>query len=281
MDIRPRERTAPHGGRNVRSVWNREVVGVSVLERAAPHPLPDEGARHGRLAARPAISRTTAEPGLHRLDGQALLHVPRDLPDGPSRLAVVLHGAGGTAQQALRWLADQANGLGMLILAPQAISTTWDVIVGGYGPDVARIDTALHEVFARTTVDAEAVAVAGFSDGASYALSLGVSNGDLFRAVLAFSPGFMAPMVRHGCPRMFISHGMSDRVLPIDVCSRRLVPGLRRNGYEVTYKEFAGGHEVPVRIAAAAVRWWCGAERPAESLSPQSPQSPQSPRSRV
>lgn len=67
---------------------------MSVLERAAPHPLPDEGVRHGRLAARPAISRTTVEPGLHRLDGRALLHVPRDLPDGPARLAVILHGAG-------------------------------------------------------------------------------------------------------------------------------------------------------------------------------------------
>lgn len=232
------------------------MVGVSMLERAAPHPVPDEGVRHGRLAARPALSRASIEPGLHRLDGHALLYVPRDLPDGPSRLVVVLHGAGGKAQLALRWMADQANGLGLLILAPQAISTTWDMIVGGYGPDVVRLDAALHEVFARTTVDASAVAVAGFSDGASYAISLGVANGDLFRTIMAFSPGFMAPMVRHGNPRIFISHGISDRVLPADACSRRLVCELRHNGYAVTYKEFAGGHDVPPRIVAAAVRWW-------------------------
>jgi predicted esterase len=31
----------------------------------------------------------------------------------------------------------------------------------------------------------------GFSDGASYALSLGLANGDLFTHVLGFSPGFM------------------------------------------------------------------------------------------
>ncbi len=31
----------------------------------------------------------------------------------------------------------------------------------------------------------------GFSDGASYALSLGVPNGDLFTHIVAFSPGFM------------------------------------------------------------------------------------------
>jgi len=33
----------------------------------------------------------------------------------------------------------------------------------------------------------------GFSDGASYALSVGITNGDLFTHVIAFSPGFVAP----------------------------------------------------------------------------------------
>lgn len=32
---------------------------------------------------------------------------------------------------------------------------------------------------------------AGFSDGASYALSLGLPNGNLFSHIVAFSPGFM------------------------------------------------------------------------------------------
>ncbi|MBG0830147.1 phospholipase [Planomonospora sp. ID67723] len=196
------------------------------------------------------------EPGTHRLDGRALLHVPPDPEDGPSRLAVVLHGAGGTAEQALRWLSPHAGADGLLLLAPQSVSSTWDVIVGGYGPDAARLDAALKEVFARTAIDADHVAVAGFSDGASYALSLGVANGDLFRTVLAFSPGFMAPMVRHGRPRFFVSHGTGDPVLPIDRCSRRLVPALRETGYSVTYQEFDGGHEIPPQTVTAAVRWW-------------------------
>jgi predicted esterase len=34
------------------------------------------------------------------------------------------------------------------------------------------------------------LAVSGFSDGASYALSIGPANGDLFTHVMAFSPGF-------------------------------------------------------------------------------------------
>jgi predicted esterase len=47
-------------------------------------------------------------------------------------------------------------------------------------------------------VDRSAICCSGFSDGASYALSLGLSNGDLFSHILAFSPGFMRPMSYQG-----------------------------------------------------------------------------------
>ncbi|HEX4812359.1 MAG TPA: hypothetical protein VFV66_06365 [Nonomuraea sp.] len=226
---------------------------MATPENVLPHPRLDEGVRHGRLTARPALTRATAEPGTYNLDSRAVLRVP---PGARRRLAVVLHGAGGNAHQALQWLAPHADAAGIVLLAPDSIASTWDMIVGGYGPDVTRLDAALAEAFAGTPVDAGQVAVAGFSDGASYALSLGVANGDLFRAVLAFSPGFMAPMVRHGEPRIHLAHGTRDRVLPIDSCSRRLVSRLREQGYPVTYHEFEGGHEVPPEMVSAAVRWW-------------------------
>jgi phospholipase/carboxylesterase len=120
------------------------------------------------------------------------------------------------------------------------------VIRGGYGPDVAFLDEALAAVFARFAVGS--VAVSGFSDGASYALSIGLANGDLFGHVLAWSPGFMAPPDLAGRPRVFVSHGTGDRVLPIDRCSRRLVPSLRADGYDVAYEEFDGGHAVPPSV---------------------------------
>jgi len=132
------------------------------------------------------------------------------------------------------------------------------VIVGGYGPDAAAIDGLLAAAFARVRVDPARLALGGFSDGASYALSLGLANGDLFTHLLAFSPGFLAPGDRHGRPAIFVSHGTEDPVLPIDRCSRRLVPALRRAGYAVDYREFAGGHAVPPPIAEAAVAWLRG-----------------------
>jgi phospholipase/carboxylesterase len=98
--------------------------------------------------------------------------------------------------------------------------------------------------------------VGGFSDGASYALSLGIINGELFSHVLAFSPGFMAPTAQAGKPRFYISHGTEDRVLPIERCSRRIVPQLKRAEYDVVYKEFDGPHTIPADIVRESVKWF-------------------------
>ena len=47
----------------------------------------------------------------------------------------------------------------------------------------------------------------------SYALSLGLANGDLFTHVIAFSPGFITPAPPSGRPPIFVSHGTADQVL--------------------------------------------------------------------
>jgi phospholipase/carboxylesterase len=150
-------------------------------------------------------------------------------------------------------LVETAEARRYLVLAPESRRQTWDVIVGGYGADVAFIDGALAQTFARHAVDPTRIAVAGFSDGASYALSLGIINGGLFSDILAFSPGFMAPTDQADSPRVFISHGVRDTVLPIDACSRALAPKLRQAGYDLDYREFDGGHEVPPEMVTAAV----------------------------
>jgi phospholipase/carboxylesterase len=126
-------------------------------------------------------------------------------------------------------------------------------LVGGYGPDVEFIDQALKQMFDRLPVDARRLAVTGFSEGASYVLSVGLPNGDLFTHVIAFSPGFASPAAYRGKPPVFVSHGTRDEVLPIDRCSRRIVPQLERAGYEVRYREFEGSHTVPQRVAREAL----------------------------
>ena len=225
----------------------------------------DEAAGQGRLRARPGTSPTgaAAEPGLRPLglgrgrDG--LAYVPAGLdPARPAPLVLALHGAGGEGEQMVRILSPLADAHGLILLAPDSRGVTWDVIQGAYGPDVRLIDAALDQAFRHHAVDPARIAIAGFSDGASYALSLGLTNGALLTHVLAFSPGFMAPAATRDSPRLFVSHGTDDAVLPIERTSRRLVPRLEAAGYDVAYREFRGGHTVPPDVAAAAVAWFLG-----------------------
>jgi phospholipase/carboxylesterase len=174
-------------------------------------------------------------------------------------LVLLLHGAGGHAHQGLDLLRSLADKARVVLLAPASREQTWDLLVGRrYGPDVTIMDRALEQVFSRYAVDTARIAVGGFSDGASYALSLGITNGDLFTHVLAFSPGFVAPAERMGSPLVFISHGTRDEVLPIDLCSRRIVPRLEHAGYNVRYCESHGGHAILPEIALEALGWFTG-----------------------
>jgi phospholipase/carboxylesterase len=224
--------------------------------------MAEEDVRKGRLQARPfaGVDSAAAPLGLRPLGFAAArdgyLYVPAGYrAERPAPLAMVLHEAGEDARDGLALLRAQADEAGLILLSPTSREYTWDLVVGRYGPDVAGIDLVLEQTFARYAVDRARVAIGGYSDGASYALSLGLANGDLFTHVLAFSPGFLAPAERAGAPRIFVSHGTRDRWLPIERCSRRIVPQLERAGYEVRYREFDGGHVVPPEIGRKAADW--------------------------
>lgn len=227
-------------------------------QTAGVRPGPSDPAR---MIARPEPPVGNGPTGLQRLgldqrrDG-SLFVPPSYRPETPAPLVLMLHGAGGDAQNGLLPFIELAERDGVVLLGVDSRGATWDVIGGGYGDDVAFINRALEQTFGRYRVDPSRVAIEGFSDGASYALSLGLTNGDLFSAVIAFSPGFMAPSAPRGAPRVFVSHGTGDRVLPIDRCSRQLVPELVRAGYDVRYEEFDGPHTVPPAIAVAGLSWF-------------------------
>jgi phospholipase/carboxylesterase len=210
-----------------------------------------------RLAARPRHhDPTSLATGVVELADGALLAVPATAAGGHAcPLVVVFHGAGSSAGASLALLADEADAAQAMLLAPQSAGSTWDLIELGFGPDVRRLDRALASVFATCPVDGSRVVFCGFSDGASYALSLGIDNGDLARHLIAFSPGFAAPAAPHGRPRILVTHGVHDAVLPIDRCSRRLVPRLRGAGYDVAYEEFEGGHVVTPELRRRALQW--------------------------
>ena len=212
------------------------------------------------VQARPRRPSTSITPGLHKLglsaERDGLLYIPRGhVAKTNAPLVVMLHGAGRNGQ-AMDYTFSLADDFGVVIVAPDSRSRTWDAVMGGFGADVAYIDAALRYTFARCAIDPSRLALGGFSDGASYALSLGTANGDLFSHVMAFSPGGIVRAEPRGKPRIFISHGRQDAVLSIATTRRRIVPQLTGLGYDVTFREFDGPHTVPLPIAREAFEWF-------------------------
>ena len=190
-------------------------------------------------------------------DRDGLLYVPQNYkPDAATPLVLMFHGAGSSALN-VSYTFPIADELGFLVLAPDSRDeATWDMLLHGYGEDVEFIGLALKDTYARCNVDRKRMAIAGHSDGASYSLSLGIGTGDTFGHVLAFSPGVMTPAEVHGKPKIFISHGLSDPVMPIDVTSRTFVARLKKLGYDVTFREYEGRHGVPPAIVREGFQWF-------------------------
>jgi len=238
-----------------------------------------------RLAARPG--RPSAEPpgrGLQPISAgerqDALLYVPKGSdPADPAPFALMCHGAGSEARAGIAPLLPLAEGCGLVLLAVDAHDYTWDLLLRNGDRDAQCFDALLEKAFTMVAVDPARLAIGGFSDGASYALSVGLANGDLFSHVIAFSPGFAAPPSRHGAPRVFMSHGVHDEVLAIDRCSRRVAATLRDAGVDLRYEEFDDGHTVPAHLARASVEWLVGQDA-GSPLVHEAPGEPGGPLSR-
>jgi len=216
-------------------------------------------ANSGRLTARPRSNIKTNGTGKITLDlghnRNPILHIPPTSNAASLPLLLMLHGATQSADDMFWYLNTTPDEAGIVVLAPNARDTTWDGIGGSFGEDVDQLNRALERVFETVAIDPARIAIGGFSDGASYGLSLGLINGDLFSRVAAFSPGFLISGTPHGNPQIYISHGTHDHILPIDRCGRRIAAGLIANGYDVEFSEFNGDHEIPPAIAREAMMW--------------------------
>lgn len=214
-------------------------------------------------------------PGRHALGlfetRDAVLAVPPGLaPRRPVPLVVLFHGGGGSADRILQMLEAHAERRGFLLLAPQSVFPTWDLVIAGHGPDRERLDLALEKVASHFLLDPTRLAFAGHSDGGSYALSIGLANGDRVTHLVISSAGFMAPLMQVGAPRIFLSHGSRDEQIPIAQSGRPHAARLREAGYDVTYVEYDGPHAYRPAIVAEAVDFIL-ADAPEPDLRPDRP----------
>ena len=233
------------------------LLGACSSNNSGPAEV-SNGVEH--LNARPQSGVTTSAAGTYDLTVSGApncctLLIPQTTKSGRLPLMVMLHGAGGTPNQVSQMMA-LGEEFDYAVLAPKSTNASWDVLYGGFGPDVVRINNALVETFKKVNVDPAHIVLAGFSDGASYALSLGLANGDLFSHVIAFSPGFISAVPLNGKPKFFVVHGLTDGVLSYDHTKNVFVPFLQRLGYAVQFDSFQGGHTVDDTEARKASQWF-------------------------
>lgn len=184
-----------------------------------------------------------------------LLYVPKSYsPETPAPLLVMLHGLSGTAQS-VRFVFPFAEEYGVIVIAPDSRRMGWGAEVPGFDEDSKYIGEAFREVVEFLNVDRSRVGLGGVSDGATYAFAMGLSYGDTFNHLLIFSTGMMGPLRKQGKPKIFVAHGLNDTQMPIDRTARRLVPPLKSEGYDVTYREYEGGHGAPRELVGEAVHW--------------------------
>ncbi|MES2179024.1 MAG: alpha/beta fold hydrolase [Gemmatimonadota bacterium] len=255
-----RYRTDKVGRRDAIRMLASACGALALSACAADATAPREIRSGARLLSRPSSPELSSISGLHPLglgkERDGLIYGPPTYKAG-SRvpLLLLLHGAGQSADNLMEPYLIEKLATGAVLVAPNSRGQTWDAIGDGFGPDADFIDASLALAFSRFTIDPARISVVGFSDGATYSIGLGCANGDVFSRIVAHSPGYRLKVTPVAKPPMFITHGTLDFVLPIDVSSRVIVPQLRAEGYDVTYKEFEGGHGVTPELLRETSAW--------------------------
>ena len=183
---------------------------------------------------------------------RAVLLTPAQID--PSRrypLVTVFHGAGRQDEMLVKACRGEPEARQALFLVPRSLQPTWDLIAGGQGqPDLEFLEYAWELIYRRYPIDAEKQAVVGYSDGASYALSLALSNPGFFDAALCWAAGF-AMMDRNAVgaenrrTRFYLEYGTDDELFPFEQVALPMRENLEQAGYEVEFSVDEGGRHWP------------------------------------
>jgi len=222
------------------------------------------------LAQSGAAGALVHESRVIELPDEAVAYIPASAGPHPA-LLVLLHGAGRQRLTMVQHFEAEADARGILLLAPTSRGPTWDAVaIGERMPspdsplanelahrfsgsrDEKRVDAAIANLSKIVPVDRSRTVLAGFSDGATFALAMGMSRYEQFAAVIAWSPGIA---IESDAPargrRVFVSHGRQDPLLKYDTTCGDIVPLLQQEGAKVTFLPFNGVHEAPTPVKDA------------------------------
>ncbi len=220
--------------------------------------------RHQEVEIRGEISPVGEVP-IEWGDHRAVLLTPSAIdPQRRYPLITVLHGAGRQDEMLVKACRGEPDARNALFLVPRSIQPTWDLITGGGRPDLDFIEFAYDLIYRRYPVDERRQAMIGYSDGASYALSIGLSNPQIFRAVMAWAAGFVAyddTFVTEDDPKpdVLLEYGTHDEVFPFDQVALPMRASLVEAGHRVEFRVDEGGRHWPSGyFQREALDWFAG-----------------------
>jgi predicted esterase len=165
-------------------------------------------------------------------------------------LITVLHGAGRQDEMLVRACHGQPEKRQALFLVPRSVLPTWDLIASDGRDDLDFLAHAYDLIYRRYPVDPARQALLGYSDGASYALAIGLSNPHVFCAVMGWAAGFLAIDDRRlretdPKPAVLLEYGTHDELFPFDRVALPMRETLQQMGYSVEFRVDQGGRHWP------------------------------------
>ncbi len=190
-------------------------------------------------------------------------------------LVIGLHGRGGDGAR-FTTLRRSMDGAGLIFAAPQGPYPIGMVRGAGYGwaaevPErLGGVRQQSYEASARYVTELAAalraryevgdVYLLGFSQGGFLAFWTAVRNAGAFRGVACFG-GYYLPahftaeeLNEANGLRVFIAHGKAEKGIPYAE-AEAAYELLSAHGYDVTFRGFEGGHEMPPEIVEEFGKW--------------------------
>jgi phospholipase/carboxylesterase len=188
--------------------------------------------------------------------GSAVLLTPDEIdPNRRYPLFTVFHGAGRQDEAFAKSFRDEPGRRDAFFLIPRSVEPTWDLIASEARSDLDFLEYAYDLIYRRYPVDPLRQGLIGYSDGASYALSVGLCNPSLFSAVMGWAAGFLVldpataeqyrvalPELR---PRIYLEYGTHDQLFDFKSVAIPMRDNLQRAGFDVTFSVDEGGRHWP------------------------------------
>lgn len=196
-------------------------------------------------------------------------------------LLVGMHGMGGNAEGFISqydklddpqviYVAPEGQYPLSMHIGPQWYTRSWSMTSAGKKAWKAS-DTMVQDYILKTIKQVSKeykvsdVYLMGFSQGAVYAYTIGLKNPEMISGVIGFS-GYLMEIdgdnsilshqdIEEGKDlRLYIAHGVDDAAIKVET-AREMQDMFKSKGFDLTYTEFEGRHDIKADVFNDAVRW--------------------------